>query len=573
MLDPRARHRRHRRLGPEGDAEAGLLQHGEVVGAVTDRQRLPGAKPQRVAQGLEHGALAGAAEDRSAQGAGEPSPGDLQRVGVVVVGAEPVGDVGGEHGEAARRDGDGGAVRPHGPHQGEGAGHQGEAIGDPRSHRHVETAQQRHALQQGGLESEFAAHGSRGDVRHGRAQADGVGEFIDAFLLDQGGIHVGDEEALAPAAGRLHHDVDGRVAAPPAPPLWPAGVVAARRGRAPPRGRGAPPRGAGGGGGPEARLASRAGRLVELLPALQHLALGIAGRSMFSLEMARHGSALRHFLFRYARGLAQPGALDLLLPERIASPTDRRRAAFRRDWTAFIERLIAEREAASRPEGSVRDLFDLLAGARDPQTGAGFDRALLRDEVATMMLAGHETTAVTLFWSCFLLARFPAWQEELAAEAAGVDLSPDAAAAAGPGLPKLRSHLDEALRLYPPAFLITREAREADQVGGFPVPPGATITISPFVIHRHERFWRDPDRFDPARFAKNPPARHTYIPFGAGPRICVGASFAITEALVVLGRLLQRFRLELGPGAGNVLPRGVVTTQPDRPVRFFLRLR
>ena len=324
----------------------------------------------------------------------------------------------------------------------------------------------------------------------------------------------------------------------------------------------------------EATLAAGAGRSTELLPVLQHLALGIAGRSMFSLEMAAHGQALRQLLFRYARGLAQPSPLDLLLPERIASPTDRRRAAFRLDWIRFIDGLIAERAAADRPEGTPRDLFDMLSGARDPETGAAFDRATLRDDVATMILAGHETTAVTLFWSCFLLARFPAWQEELAAEAANVDLAPDAAAAAPARLPRLRAHVDEALRLYPPAFLITREAGAADTIGGHAVPPGAIVTISPFVVHRHERFWTAPDRFDPDRFAgKKSPARHTYIPFGAGPRICIGASFAITEAMVVLGRLLQRFRLELAPGAEHVLPRGVVTTQPDRPVRFILRVR
>ncbi len=323
----------------------------------------------------------------------------------------------------------------------------------------------------------------------------------------------------------------------------------------------------------EARLADGAGRVVQLLPVLQHLALGIAGRSMFSLEMAAHGHELRGLLFRYARGLAQPGPLDLLLPERIASPTDRRRAAFRVDWVRFIDGLIAEREAAVRPEGTVRDLFDMLSGARDPETGAAFDAATLRDDVATMILAGHETTAVTLFWSCFLLARFPGWQEELAGEAAGVDLSPDAAAGAAVRLPLLRSHVDEALRLYPPAFLITREAGAADTFGGYEVPAGAIVSISPFVVHRHERFWSDPDRFDPGRFARQPPARHTYLPFGAGPRICIGASFAITEAMVVLGRLLQRFRIELAPGSEHVLPRGIVTTQPDRPVRFILRTR
>lgn len=322
----------------------------------------------------------------------------------------------------------------------------------------------------------------------------------------------------------------------------------------------------------EAALGARTGRVVELLPVLQRLALAIAGRSMFSLEIGRAGAELRALLFRYGTRHAQPGILDLLLPESVPTPADRARRAFRRDWLAFIDRLIKERSAASRPAGAARDLFDMLAEARDPETGQALDRATLRDEVATMILAGHETTAVTLFWSCYLLALMPDWQAELAAEADGVDLGPDRAADAIPRLARIRAHVDEALRLYPPAFLITREANAPDTLGDFDVPAGSIVSISPFVVHRHERYWADPDRFDPARFA-TPPARHTYLPFGAGPRICIGARFALTEAVVVLARLLVRFRLELAPGSAEVVPRGIVTTQPDRPVRFILRAR
>ncbi len=127
------------------------------------------------------------------------------------------------------------------------------------------------------------------------------------------------------------------------------------------------------------------------------------------------------------------------------------------------------------------------------------------------------------------------------------------------------------LRLYPPAFLIVREARGEDSVAGHRVAAGTLVSISPWVLHRHRRRWRDPDRFDASRFLPDavPPERHAYMPFGAGPRICVGAQFALTEAVLVLARLLQRFRLEFA-GSGAVLPRGIVTTQPDRPVRFRL---
>lgn len=324
----------------------------------------------------------------------------------------------------------------------------------------------------------------------------------------------------------------------------------------------------------EANLARGAGRAVELLPRLQHLALNIAGQSMFSLEMAGFGAGLRALLLRYARDYAQPGFLDLLLPGTMQSPLDRGRARFRRDWLRFMDRMIDAREQQARTEDGPRDLFDLLAAARDPETGEGFDRAQLRDEVATMILAGHETTAVTLFWACYLAALYPEHAARMAAEADGADLSADGAAAAVRSLPYTRAFIDETLRLYPPAFLIVREALGPDVVAGRSIAAGTVVSLSPWVLGRHRRFWEDPDRFDPARFLPGAPVppKYAYMPFGAGPRICVGAQFALTEAVIVLARLMRAFRMEFF-GRGTVMPRGFVTTQPDRPVRFILTRR
>ena len=328
----------------------------------------------------------------------------------------------------------------------------------------------------------------------------------------------------------------------------------------------------------EARLARAAGgRPVHLLRHLQHLALTIAGRSMFSLEMAAFGDELRAMLLRYALGYARPGFLDLLLPASVRSPLDVGRAAFRKEWLRFIDRLIDVRERQAEgtaPAGRPRDLFDLLAAARDPETGAGFDRAQLRDEVATLIIAGHETTAATLFWACYAAARLPEHQERIAEEAAAVDLSADNAAAALKRLRFTRAFVDETLRLYPPAFLIVREAIGPDTIAGRRIAPGTVVSVSPWVLHRHRRRWRNPDGFDPARFLPGapPPERYAYMPFGAGPRVCVGAQFALTEAVLVLARLLRAFRIELF-GSGTVVPRGFVTTQPDRPVRFLLARR
>ena len=322
----------------------------------------------------------------------------------------------------------------------------------------------------------------------------------------------------------------------------------------------------------EAMLAQRQHRPIELLPHLQHLALAIAGQSMFSLEMRGFADELRGMLLGYGRQFAQPGLLDLMLPPRFSSAQDRGRQKFRERWLLFLDRLIAARTAA--PPNGARDLFDLLSQARDPETGAGFNHAQLRDEVATMILAGHETTAVTLFWAIYLAALYPDQQARLAQEAAGADLSEANAAAALTRMPLLRAHIDESLRLYPPAFLIVRQTVAADEIAGHAVAPGTVVTISPWVVQRHARRWSDPDAFDAGRFLPGAvaPERYAYMPFGAGPRICVGAQFALTEATLVLARLLARFRITLA-GDGSVMPRGIVTTQPDRPVRFVLAER
>jgi cytochrome P450 len=316
-----------------------------------------------------------------------------------------------------------------------------------------------------------------------------------------------------------------------------------------------------------AELSALVHRPVELLPHLQNLALTIAGQSMFSLEMAGFGQELRRLITRYGMQHARPGPFDLMLPRGMASPQDRARGAFRHEWTGFLDTLIAARRAMPVSDTRARDLFDLLSDARDPETGEGFSDAQLRDEVSTMILAGHETTAVTLFWCLYLAALYPDSQEAIAAEAA---TDPANVAA----LPATRAHVDEALRLYPPAFLIVREAIAADEIAGRAVPPGTVVTISPWVLHRHRRHWRDPDGFDPSRFLPGapPPDRFAYMPFGAGPRICVGASFALTEAVMVLAAFLRAFRVEL-IGQSGVTPRGIVTTQPDRPVRFVIAPR
>jgi cytochrome P450 len=323
--------------------------------------------------------------------------------------------------------------------------------------------------------------------------------------------------------------------------------------------------------------------LVDLLGHLQRLALRVAAHSMFSLESASFSREMRDKLMEYGLNHTRPDLFDLLLPATMPSPGDRARAQFRGEWTGMMDRIIAMRRSLGPPVGqgsgqgadqAPRDLFDMLDMARDPETGAGFDHAELRDEISTMIIAGHETTSTALFWACYIAAKLPDLQMRMAEEVRMVDLSPAIAAEGLKRLVYTRAFFDEVLRLYPPAFLIVRVAKEADRILDHAIAPGTVVSISPWVMHRHHAHWHDPERFDPARFLPGavPPERFTYLPFGAGPRICVGAQFALTEGVLVLARLMQSFRIDV-VGDRGMKPIGRVTTQPDRPVSFILTRR
>jgi unspecific monooxygenase len=281
---------------------------------------------------------------------------------------------------------------------------------------------------------------------------------------------------------------------------------------------------------------------------------------------------LRDFVMDYGERLARPHFLDLLLPLGWPSPQDFSRARFRKRWTRFIGMLVGERRAAGKDAGAPpRDLFDLMQAARDSETGDAFSDEQLGDQVATMILAGHETTATALFWSLYLLALDPATQDELAAE---VRAAPSNAAPELDRLKFTRAVIDETLRLYPPAFLIARAAAASDAIAGMPVRKNDLILIAPWLLHRHEKLWHEPNAFIPQRFM--PPAlapdRFAYLPFGVGARICIGAHFALVEATLALARIIGAFRVELLDTA-PVMPIGVVTTQPDRSPMFRITRR
>ena len=270
-------------------------------------------------------------------------------------------------------------------------------------------------------------------------------------------------------------------------------------------------------------------------------------------------AAVHHAINGYISQTARVSLLDVLglpawlpRPGRVFSGRDLGR------MKRVADQAIAARAGAAR--SGAPDLLDLLLDAADPETGRSMSRQELRDNLLTFIVAGHETTALTLAWALYLCAFDPDIQECAAAEAQAA-LGDRAATADDMGaLPLVTRIVNETLRLYPPAAFLSRTAQAHDRLCGREVRPGDTVMLPIYALHRHHLLWDRPDAFDPDRFG-TAPDRYAFLPFGAGPRICIGASFALQEAVVILATLLARFRFRALPGRAPE-PRMILTLRP-----------
>ena len=236
---------------------------------------------------------------------------------------------------------------------------------------------------------------------------------------------------------------------------------------------------------------------------------------------------------------------------------------------------MADQSITSRGQATFRDrpsdFLDLLLDAQDPETCRAMTRSELRDNLLTFILAGHETTALALAWALYLCAFDPVVQERAADEARAALGERAATAADLAALPQTMRIVNEALRLYPPAAFLSRTAQASDTLCGREIRPGDTVMLPIYALHRHHLLWERPDAFDPGRFL-NAPNRYAFLPFGAGPRICIGASFALQEAVIILSTLLARFRFERIPGR-EPQPRMILTLRPHGGVWLTVRPR
>lgn len=260
------------------------------------------------------------------------------------------------------------------------------------------------------------------------------------------------------------------------------------------------------------------------------------------------------------------------LPEWMWYPGKFRRRRAGELLRSAVSAILARRRAAGL-QGD--DLLARLARAQDPETGAPMSEKQLVDNLLTFLAAGHETTAKALTWALYLLARAPQWQDRILAEVGAVVGSAPLGAEHLERLPITRAVLKEAMRLYPPAPVMTRIAAEDMQLGPLHVPAGTFIVIPIFAVHRHRKLWEDPDRFDPERFAPEREAtyaRAQFMPFGFGPRTCIGSAFAMMEGTVILATLARRARFEWdGVHAPEPLSRVTLRPKGGMPLKVWLR--
>jgi cytochrome P450 len=312
-----------------------------------------------------------------------------------------------------------------------------------------------------------------------------------------------------------------------------------------------------------------AGEPFDVASEMMQVTLSIVGRCLFSTDPDAQSSAigqhLEVMLERFIRRVTSPVVLPLSWPT-----AGNRRIRFAiRELHRIVDEIVAARRAAPGSGDRPTDLLDLLMAAEDADTGARMSDRQLRDEVLTLLLAGHETTAAALGWTWWLLSRHPDVDRRLGEQLAALgDGAIDAEALAR--APLVGRVIHEAMRLYPPAWIVARRAEGADRIQDVSIPRDRLVFLSPYATHRRADLFRDPERFDPDRFdgASGPSGtfdRFTYFPFGGGPRICIGNGFALMEAQILLATLRRRFRLVVRPGA-LVEPMPLLTLRARRGI-------
>lgn len=311
---------------------------------------------------------------------------------------------------------------------------------------------------------------------------------------------------------------------------------------------------------------------IDFGEATTRLTLAIAGRTLFGLDLSGHGNVAGKAFRDGLRGIGSRGPGGLAVPLWLPTPVNVR---FKRALVTLDELVydIIRRFRSGEAENPDDTLLGMLMAARDPDTGEGMTDRQLRDEIVTLYLAGHETTANMLNWTFYLLSRSQREREHLQQEVDGLaDGVPSLAALQQ--MQRAPMVLSEALRLYPPAWAIARNVIADDEVCGYRIPAGAFVLLSPFITQRLEEFWPQPERFDPQRFGQQQArGRHPFawFPFSAGPRVCIGKHFSMLEGQLILAMVMREYHIDVQGGELDFIAEG--TLHPKRRVMARLLRR
>jgi cytochrome P450 len=321
----------------------------------------------------------------------------------------------------------------------------------------------------------------------------------------------------------------------------------------------------------EWRASAEQGETINLVSAMTTLVLRVLGKAIFSLDLAEDTRTIAEamkVIGAYALALAYQPLLPYVGP---LAKRNRQWAAAQRALDQVVFRLIYKRRTQLDAPSPRTDLLTFLLLLQEEDGKPAFTDAQLRNETLSLLIAGHENATSLLCWAFYLLTQHPAVAERVRSEVAEQLKGRTPTLADLAQLPYIRMVLEEALRLYPPAWSFPRRALAADTIGGYAIPAGATVLLSPYTTQRHPAFWPDPEVFDPERFSEAGEAarpRYAHFPFGGGQHQCMGAPFAMMEAHLIVAMIAQRYQLEVLPGF-SIHPEPLVTLRPQElPMRL-----
>ncbi|WP_291684751.1 cytochrome P450 [Bradyrhizobium sp.] len=316
---------------------------------------------------------------------------------------------------------------------------------------------------------------------------------------------------------------------------------------------------------------------IDAAAEMAMVTLDVVERTIFSDGFGSDAEAIRMAMATYFNTIGKISPLDILgVPDFVPRLSRFRVRSTLNFFESEVDRVISNRRRilAEQPRQAPNDLLTHLLGALDTDSGESLTEAEVRSNILTFIAAGHETTANTLSWALFLLSQSREWRERVEAEV-DRELTGSADAGIADRLTETRAVIEETVRLYPPISAISRVALDDDALNGEAVRPGSLIVISPYVLHRHRRLWDRPDVFDPGRFLGNASAtvdRFAYLPFGAGPRKCIGSAFALQEATLMLAVIVKNFNFQMRPGHA-VWPSLRVTLRPANGLPMIIGKR